>query len=120
MDAHQLAKSRHLLEETRRRLSSDIDRAVHTIQDEATVFADPNDRASQEADLSLELHSRDRDRKLIGIIEAAIDRIDTGGYGYCESCGLEIGLGRLQARPAAALCIDCKTREEVLSKQRVR
>jgi len=105
------------LEEMKRDLSQDIDRTVHTMQDEATIFADPNDRASQESDMSLELRNRDRERKLIKKIDETISRIDLGEYGYCESCGVEIGLKRLEARPTATLCIDCKTLDEMREKQ---
>jgi DnaK suppressor protein len=98
-------------------LSQDIDRTVHTMQDEATVFADPNDRASQESDMALELRNRDRERKLIKKIDETIGKIDSGDYGYCESCGVEIGLKRLEARPTATLCIDCKTLDELRERQ---
>jgi DnaK suppressor protein len=98
-------------------LGQDIDRTVHTMQDEATIFADPNDRASQESDMALELRNRDRERKLIKKIDETIAKIDTGDYGYCESCGIEIGLKRLEARPTATLCIDCKTLDEIREKQ---
>jgi DnaK suppressor protein len=87
------------------------------MQDEATVFADPNDRASQESDIALELRNRDRERKLIKKITETIARIDAEDYGYCDSCGAEIGLQRLQARPTATLCIDCKTLEEMRERQ---
>jgi DnaK suppressor protein len=87
------------------------------MQDEATVFADPNDRASQESDMALELRNRDRERKLIKKIDETIGKIDAGEYGYCESCGIEIGLKRLEARPTATLCIDCKTLDELREKQ---
>jgi DnaK suppressor protein len=87
------------------------------MQDEATVFADPNDRASQESDMTLELRNRDRERKLIKKIDEIIGKIDSGDYGYCESCGIEIGLKRLEARPTATLCIDCKTLDEMREKQ---
>ena len=87
------------------------------MQDEATVFADPNDRASQETDIAIELRNRDRERKLIKKIEETIGKIDAGEYGYCESCGIEIGLKRLEARPTATLCIDCKTLDELREKQ---
>jgi DnaK suppressor protein len=108
-----------MLEELKLELSQDIERTVHTMQDEATVFADPNDRASQESDMTLELRSRDRERKLIKKIEDTIAKIDSGNgeYGYCESCGIEIGLKRLEARPTATLCIDCKTLDEFREKQ---
>jgi len=117
MNPKQLAHFSKMLEEMKRGLSQDIDRTVHTMQDEATIFADPNDRASQESDMSLELRNRDRERKLIKKIDETIARIDAGEYGYCESCGIEIGLKRLEARPTATLCIDCKTLDELREKQ---
>jgi len=117
MNPRQLEHFRKILDEMKRELSQDIDRTVHTMQDEATIFADPNDRASQESDVSLELRNRDRERKLIKKIDETIARIDGGEYGYCESCGVEIGLKRLGARPTATLCIDCKTLDELREKQ---
>jgi DnaK suppressor protein len=117
MNDRQLAYFRTMLEEMKRELSQDIDRTVHTMQDEATIFADPNDRASQEADMSLELRNRDRERKLIKKIDETILHIDAGEYGYCESCGVEIGLKRLEVRPTATLCIDCKTLDEMRERQ---
>ena len=117
MNPRQLAHFRSILESLKGELSKDIDRTVHTMQDEATIFADPNDRASQESDMALELRNRDRERKLIKKIDETIARIDAGDYGYCESCGIEIGLRRLEARPTATLCIDCKTLEEIREKQ---
>ena len=92
MNARQLAHFRKMLEEMKSELSQDIDRTVHTMQDEATIFADPNDRASQESDMSLELRNRDRERKLIKKIDETIARISAKEYGYCDSCGVEIGL----------------------------
>jgi DnaK suppressor protein len=117
MSEKQLAHFRAMLEAVKRDLSEDIDRTVHTMQDEATVFADPNDRASQESDIALELRNRDRERKLIKKIDEALGRIDSGEYGYCDSCGVEIGLKRLEARPTATMCIDCKTLEEMRERQ---
>lgn len=117
MNPRQLAHFKGMLEAMKRELSQDIDRTVHTMQDEATIFADPNDRASQESDMSLELRNRDRERKLIKKIEETIARIDASEYGYCDSCGVEIGLKRLEARPTATLCIDCKTLDELREKQ---
>ncbi|HET8610444.1 MAG TPA: RNA polymerase-binding protein DksA [Burkholderiales bacterium] len=117
MNPQQLAYFRTMLEDMKNELSQDIERTVHTMQDEATIFADPNDRASQESDMSLELRSRDRERKLIKKIDETIAKIDSGEYGYCESCGVEIGLKRLEARPTATLCIDCKTLDELREKQ---
>jgi len=117
MSPKQLEHFRKILVQLKDDLSEDIDRTVHTMQDEATVFADPNDRASQESDMALELRNRDRERKLIKKIEETIAKIDAGEYGYCESCGVEIGLKRLEARPTATLCIDCKTLDEMRERQ---
>jgi DnaK suppressor protein len=117
MNAKQFAHFRKILDTLKGELAGDIERTVHTMQDEATVFADPNDRASQESDIALELRNRDRERKLIKKIDESIGRIESGEYGYCESCGVEIGLKRLEARPTATLCIDCKELEERREKQ---
>jgi DnaK suppressor protein len=117
MSPKQLEHFRKILSQVKGELSQDIDRTVHTMQDEATVFADPNDRASQESDIALELRNRDRERKLIKKIDETIAKIDAGEYGYCESCGIEIGLKRLEARPTATLCIDCKTLDEMRERQ---
>ncbi len=117
MSAQQRAHFKQVLAALRDDLSADIERTVHAMQDEATVFADPNDRASQESDIALELRNRDRERKLIKKINQTIARIDAEDYGYCDSCGAEIGLQRLEARPTATLCIDCKTLEEMRERQ---
>ncbi len=117
MNHSQLEHFRAILNGIKGELGADIDRTVHTMQDEATVFADPNDRASQESDMSLELRNRDRERKLIKKIDEMLAKIDSGDYGYCEKCGVEIGLSRLEARPTATLCIDCKTLDEIREKQ---
>jgi len=117
MNAAQRKHFRKILETLKAELSQEIDRTVHTMQDEATVFADPNDRASQESDMALELRNRDRERKLIKKIDETIARIDADEYGYCDSCGVEIGLKRLEARPTATLCIDCKTLDEMRERQ---
>src|SRR5881394_2348290 len=117
MNAKQRSHFRKILEALKAELSQDIERTVHTMQDEATVFADPNDRASQESDIALELRNRDRERKLIRKIDETIARIDKDDYGYCENCGIEIGLKRLEVRPTATLCIDCKTLDELREKQ---
>ena len=117
MSDRQRAHFRGILENLKAELMRDIERTVHTMQDEATVFADPNDRASQETDIAIELRNRDRERKLIKKIEETISLIDNGDYGYCSGCGVEIGIKRQEARPTASLCIDCKTLEEVREKQ---
>ena len=117
MSSRQLAHFRTILETLKSELMHDIERTVHTMQDEATVFADPNDRASQETDIAIELRNRDRERKLINNLREPIAPSDNGDYGYCHSCGVEIGIKRLEARPTATLCIDCKTLEEVRERQ---
>ena len=117
MSAKQMAHFHEILSSLKGELMEDIERTVHTMQDEATVFADPNDRASQESDIALELRNRDRERKLIKKIDETIGRIQAEEYGYCDSCGVEIGLKRLEARPTATMCIDCKTLEEMRERQ---
>ena len=118
MNPRQLDHFRRILSALKEELSQDIDRTVHTMQDEATIFADPNDRASQESDMALELRNRDRERKLIKKINDSLAALDAGVYGYCEECGIEIGVERLEARPTATLCVDCKTLDEIREKQR--
>ena len=117
MSERQRAHFREILGALREELSADIERTVHQMQDDQTVFADPNDRASQESDMALELRNRDRERKLIKKIDETMGRIDGEDFGYCESCGAEIGLKRLEARPTATLCIDCKTLDELRERQ---
>lgn len=117
MNKGQLAHFRKMLDAWKAELSQDIDSTLHSMQDEQTVFADPNDRATQESDMALELRNRDRERKLIKKINETIAKIESGDYGYCDACGVEIGLERLQARPTANLCIDCKTLEEIRERQ---
>ena len=117
MSKKQLNHFREILNVWKDELSHDLDRTVHTMQDEVTMFADPNDRASQEADMALELRNRDRERKLIKKINETLRNIDNDEYGYCGGCGIEIGLKRLEARPTATLCIDCKTLDEMRERQ---
>jgi DnaK suppressor protein len=117
MSKSQLNHFRSILNEWKAELSQDIDRTVHTMQDELTSHADPNDRASQESDMALELRNRDRERKLIKKIDETLRNIESQDYGYCTGCGEEIGLKRLEARPTATLCIDCKTLDEIREKQ---
>jgi DnaK suppressor protein len=117
MNPQQREHFRRVLQHIKSGLGEDIDRTVHTMQDEATVFADPNDRATQESDISLELRNRDRERKLIKKIDEMLGKINADEYGYCENCGIEIGLGRLEARPTATQCIDCKSLDEIREKQ---
>ena len=109
---------REILNDWKTELMEEVDRTVHHMQDEAANFPDPNDRASQESEFTMELRTRDRERKLLKKINESLDLLDEGEYGYCESCGVEIGLRRLEARPTATLCIDCKTLDEIREKQR--
>ena len=97
-------------------LMEEVDRTVSHMKDEAANFPDPADRATQEEEFSLELRARDRERKLIRKIDATNDRIDADDYGFCDACGVEIGIKRLEARPTATLCIDCKTLDEIKEK----
>lgn len=98
-------------------LMEEVDRTMSHMQDESNVMADVNDRATQEEEFAIELRTRDRERKLIRKIEKSIKEIDDEDYGYCETCGIEIGLRRLEARPTATQCIDCKTLAEIKEKQ---
>ncbi len=117
MNAAQVAHFQKILEDWRGELMEEVDRTVQHMQMENVNYSDPNDRASLETDMGLELRARDRERKLIRKITQALGRIKEGEYGYCEACGVEIGLRRLEARPTATLCIDCKTLEEKREKQ---
>ena len=98
-------------------LMQEVDRTVNHMKDEAANFPDPADRATQEEEFSLELRTRDRERKLIKKIDSTMELIDQNDYGYCEACGIEIGIQRLEARPTATQCIDCKTLAEIKEKQ---
>ena len=117
MNKSQVKHFTKILNDWKAELSNDIDRTVHHMQDDVTTFADPNDRASQESDMALELRNRDRERKLIKKIDETVRKIKADEYGYCEGCGVEIGLKRLEARPTATLCIDCKTLDEMRERQ---
>lgn len=117
MGPQQKEHFRRLLEAWRRELMEEVDRTVRYMQDEAANFPDANDRATQEAEFSLELRTRDRERKLIRKIDEALTRIETDEYGYCVTCGEQIGIRRLEARPIATQCIDCKERDEKRERQ---
>lgn len=119
MNKTQQEHFRAILRAWRNELIDDTDKTVLSMQDETINLPDPNDRATQETDRSLELRTRDRERKLIKKIEDSISTIDVGDYGYCEACGVEIGIKRLEARPTASLCIDCKALDEIREKQHV-
>src|ERR1700739_5176144 len=100
---------RNILDAWKRELMEEVARTVHHMQDESANLPDPNDRATQEEEFSLELRARDRERKLIKKIDQTLERIEKDDYGYCDDCGVEIGIRRLEARPTATLCIDFKT-----------
>lgn len=117
MNEQQLDHFAAILNSWKKELMEEVDRTVHHMQDEAANFPDPADRASQEEEFSLELRARDRERKLIKKIDQTLQRIEEDDYGFCDSCGVEIGIRRLEARPTATLCIDCKTLAEIKEKQ---
>jgi DnaK suppressor protein len=117
MSEGQIDHFRKILHSWKDELMREVDRTVHHMQDEAANFPDPNDRATQESEFSLELRTRDRERKLIKKIEESLENLERGEYGYCETCGVEIGLRRLEARPTATQCIDCKTLDELRERQ---
>ncbi|MEE9254594.1 MAG: RNA polymerase-binding protein DksA [Pseudomonadales bacterium] len=117
MGPGQLEHFRDILLSWRQELMEEVDRTVHHMQDEAANFPDPADRASQEEEFSIELKTRDRERRLIKKIDQTIDRIDQEDYGFCDTCGVEVGLRRLEARPTATQCVDCKTVDEIKERQ---
>jgi len=118
MNEKQVQHFKNILLEWKRSLMEEVDRTVHHMQDDAANFPDPNDRATQESEFSMELRARDRERKLIKKIDESMSHLDSDDFGYCEACGVEIGVKRLEARPTATLCIDCKILDEIREKQR--
>ncbi|MDX3903784.1 RNA polymerase-binding protein DksA [Pasteurella multocida] len=119
MNEAQLLHFKKILQAWRDQIVEEATRTVAHMQDEASNFPDPTDRATQEEEFSLELRTRDRERKLLKKIENTLKKLETGDFGYCDSCGIEIGIRRLEARPTADLCIDCKTLAEIREKQMV-
>jgi DnaK suppressor protein len=119
MNEAQRAHFKTILEDWRDELMVEVDRTVIHMKDEAGNLPDPNDRASQEEEFSLELRTRDRERKLIKKIEKTLSNLKNNEYGYCDTCGIEIGIKRMEARPTATQCIDCKTLDEIKEKQTV-
>nr|WP_202112500.1 MULTISPECIES: RNA polymerase-binding protein DksA [unclassified Gilliamella] len=117
MNPKQLKHFKLILEAWLAQLQDEMGKTVSHMQDEAANFPDPADRATQEEEFSLELRARDRERKLIKKIEKTLKKIENDDFGYCDSCGVEIGIRRLEARPTADLCIDCKTLAELREKQ---
>jgi DnaK suppressor protein len=119
MGEKQLEHFKKLLFAWKQQLMEEVDRTVSHMKDEAANFPDPADRATQEEEFSLELRTRDRERKLIRKIDSTIERIEADDYGFCDQCGVEIGIRRLEARPTAELCVDCKTLDEIKERQTV-
>jgi DnaK suppressor protein len=117
MSKEQLEHFRNILNSWKRDLMVEVDRTVSHMKDEAANFPDPNDRATQEEEFSLELRTRDRERKLIRKIDEALKRIEGGSYGYCLETGEEIGIKRLEARPVATLSIEAQERRERRERQ---
>ena len=117
MNEDQLAHFRNILVKWSESLVNEVNRTVDHMQEDASNFSDPADRATQEEEFTLELRARDRERKLIRKIEKTIARVDADDYGFCDACGIEIGLQRLEVRPTADLCIDCKSTEEIKERQ---
>lgn len=117
MNENQREHFKSILLNWKRELMEEVDRTMSHMKDEAANFPDPADRASQEEEFSLELRTRDRERKLIKKIDSTVELIEQDDYGYCETCGVEIGIRRLEARPTATLCVDCKTLAEIKEKQ---
>jgi len=117
MSKEQLEHFRNILNSWKRDLMVEVDRTVSHMKDEAANFPDPNDRATQEEEFSLELRTRDRERKLIRKIDEALKRIEDGSYGYCLETGEEIGIKRLEARPVATLSIEAQERRERRERQ---
>lgn len=117
MNERQREHFKQILLSWRRELMEEVDRTMHHLQDDAANFPDQADRASQEEELIIELRTRDRERRLIKKIDQTIQLIESDDYGYCTTCGVEIGIRRLEARPTATLCVDCKTLDELREKQ---
>ena len=119
MNDKQVEHFRDILLAWKNNLIEEVSRTIHLMQDENINHPDPNDRASQETDMSLELRNRDRERKLLKKIDSTVIRLDNGDYGWCDRCGIEIGIRRLEARPTAELCVDCKTLNEIKERQMI-
>ncbi len=119
MNPKQSKHFRNILLSWKANLLEEVSKTIHIMQDENINHPDPNDRASQETDMSLELRNRDRERKLLKKIGSTVARVDNDDYGWCDRCGVEIGVRRLEARPTAELCVDCKTLNEIKERQMI-
>ena len=117
MSKEQIKHFREILITWKNDLQQEVERTISHMQEDASNFPDPADRATQEEEFGLELRTRDRERKLLAKINEAIQRIDDGTYGYCEETGDEIGIKRLEARPVATLCLEAQERHELKERQ---
>lgn len=117
MNDSQIKHFRAILMGWKKYLMEEADTTVTNLKEDHVAYPDPLDRAQQEEKFRLELRTRDRERQLIKKIEQSLEAINSGDYGFCDDCGSEIGIRRLEARPTADKCIDCKTFEEIREKQ---
>lgn len=117
MNKNQLAHIEHILHSLLNVFRHKVDDTIDLMRNDAQNFPDVFDRATQDEEFSLELRAQDRYRKLTKKIEDALERLRHPDFGYCEACGMEIGLRRLEARPTATLCVECKTLSEIKEKQ---
>ena len=117
MNADQKGHFRAILQAWKEALLQGGDDTIHDLQEGSNVLPDVSDQASKEEEFALKLRKRDRERKLINKVESALNLLETKEYGFCEECGIEIGIARLEARPTATLCIDCKTLAEIKEKK---
>ncbi len=117
MNIAQVEHFQSILNEWKKTLIEEVDRTVSHMKSDVKNLSDPSDRATQEEEFALELRTRDRERLLIRKIEKTLNLTTTDDYGYCQACGIEIGLQRMEARPTAEYCIDCKTTQEIKERQ---
>ena len=120
MDEKDLQRFKQQLEAIKAEINSDVEQTLSEMTSYTGNVPDPNDRASMESDRNFELRIRGRERKLMDKVDEALGRIEDGSYGYCAGCGCEIAIKRLQARPVAKYCIDCKTNQEQQEKEQGR
>ena len=118
MNANQKKHFLSILESWRKQLQSEQERTAEKMQENITNFPDESDRATHEEEFTLELRTRERERRLLSKIKNSLEDLKAADYGYCASCGIEIGIRRLEARPTAPRCIDCKTIEEIQERQK--
>ena len=117
MNAKQKQHFQDILASWKEQLQIEQDRTADKIQKNVSHFPDESDRATHEEEFTLELRTRERERRLLSKISESIEDLKSDDYGYCASCGIEIGIRRLEARPTATRCIDCKTIEEIHERQ---